>query len=46
MDFLGTHVPVPLLLQTTKLGRLPVVTISAGGIATPANVALMMAVRI
>jgi len=31
-----------LLLKTIKLGRLPVVTFAAGGLATPADVALLM----
>ncbi|BGP35790.1 Pyridoxal 5'-phosphate synthase subunit snz1 [Rhodotorula toruloides] len=34
--------PVDLLRETAKLGRLPVVMFSAGGIATPADAALMM----
>lgn len=34
--------PYELLKQTAKLGRLPVVCFSAGGIATPADAALMM----
>ncbi|KNE62457.1 pyridoxal biosynthesis lyase pdxS [Allomyces macrogynus ATCC 38327] len=34
--------PYDLLKQTAKLGRLPVVTFSAGGVATPADAALMM----
>ena len=38
------RVPVALLLETIMLGRLPVVTFAAGGIATPADAALMMAV--
>ena len=33
---------VELLKETIKLGRLPVVTFAAGGIATPADAALMM----
>jgi len=36
------HVSVGLLKETAKLGRLPVVTFSAGGLATPADVALLM----
>jgi len=36
------RVPVELLKQTVELGRLPVVNFAAGGIATPADVALMM----
>ncbi|MFN8614000.1 MAG: pyridoxal 5'-phosphate synthase lyase subunit PdxS [Vulcanimicrobiota bacterium] len=35
-------VPLDLLRQVRKLGRLPVVTFAAGGIATPADAALMM----
>lgn len=35
-------VPVKLLQETVKLGRLPVVNFAAGGIATPADAALMM----
>ena len=34
--------PVELVKLTKKLGRLPVVTFAAGGIATPADVMLMM----
>jgi len=34
--------PVELLWETRKLGRLPVVNFAAGGIATPADAALMM----
>jgi pyridoxal 5'-phosphate synthase pdxS subunit len=34
--------PVELLAEVQKLGRLPVVTFVAGGIATPADAALMM----
>lgn len=35
-------VPIDLLKVVRKLGRLPVVTFAAGGIATPADAALMM----
>jgi len=35
-------VPVDLLRQTAKLGRLPVVNFAAGGLATPADVGLLM----
>ena len=35
-------IPYALLEKTLKLGRLPVVTFAAGGIATPADAALMM----
>ena len=34
--------PAGLVLETTKRGRLPVVNFSAGGIATPADAAMMM----
>jgi pyridoxal 5'-phosphate synthase pdxS subunit len=34
--------PFELLEETAKLGRLPVVNFAAGGIATPADAALMM----
>jgi len=34
--------PYELLVETAKLGRLPVVNFAAGGIATPADAALMM----
>lgn len=34
--------PFDLLKETVKLGRLPVVNFAAGGIATPADAALMM----
>ena len=34
--------PSELLLETAKMGRLPVVNFSAGGIATPSDAALMM----
>lgn len=34
--------PVELVLETRQLGRLPVVNFAAGGIATPADAALMM----
>jgi len=34
--------PYELVLQTRELGRLPVVNFAAGGIATPADAALMM----
>jgi len=34
--------PYELVLETRKLGRLPVVNFAAGGIATPADAALMM----
>jgi pyridoxal 5'-phosphate synthase pdxS subunit len=34
--------PYALVLETARLGRLPVVNFAAGGIATPADAALMM----
>ena len=34
--------PAELLFETVKMGRLPVVNFSAGGIATPSDAALMM----
>ena len=34
--------PYELVLETRALGRLPVVNFAAGGIATPADAALMM----
>ena len=37
------RVPVALMRQTAELGRLPVVNFAAGGVATPADAALMMA---
>jgi len=36
------RVPVSLVKETVKLGRLPVVNFAAGGVATPADAALMM----
>lgn len=36
------RVPLELVTETAKLGRLPVVNFAAGGIATPADAALMM----
>lgn len=36
------HVPYDLVIQTAKLGRMPVVNFAAGGIATPADAALCM----
>ncbi|KAK2147058.1 hypothetical protein LSH36_572g01001 [Paralvinella palmiformis] len=36
------QVPLDLLKKTAKLGRLPVVNFAAGGLATPADVALLM----
>jgi pyridoxal 5'-phosphate synthase pdxS subunit len=36
------RVPIELLLKTTQLGRVPVVNFAAGGIASPADAALMM----
>ncbi len=34
--------PLPLVQEVKRLGRLPVVNFSAGGVATPADAALMM----
>ena len=34
--------PAPLVLETAQLQRLPVVNFAAGGVATPADAALMM----
>jgi pyridoxal 5'-phosphate synthase pdxS subunit len=34
--------PLELVMEVKKLGRLPVVNFAAGGIATPADAALMM----
>ena len=34
--------PYEVVMETRKLGRMPVVTFAAGGIATPADAALMM----
>ena len=36
------RVPVQLVEETKNIGRLPVVNFAAGGIATPADAALMM----
>ncbi|ABW02611.1 pyridoxal 5'-phosphate synthase lyase subunit PdxS [Caldivirga maquilingensis] len=36
------QVPMELVTLTARLGRLPVITFAAGGIATPADTALMM----
>merc|ERR1712150_6311 len=36
------QVPVDLLRETAKLGRLPVVNFAAGGLATPADCSLLM----
>lgn len=36
------RVPLELILETAKLGRLPVVNFAAGGVATPADAALCM----
>jgi len=36
------QVPHDLLVKTAKLGRLPVVNFAAGGLATPADVSLLM----
>jgi pyridoxal 5'-phosphate synthase pdxS subunit len=34
--------PLPLLIKTAELGKLPVVNFAAGGVATPADASLMM----
>lgn len=34
--------PLELVIETKKLGRLPVVNFAAGGVASPADAALMM----
>lgn len=39
---LQMRVPVALVEEVKKLGRLPVVNFAAGGVATPADAALMM----
>lgn len=39
---MNERVPLELLLEVRDLGRLPVVNFAAGGIATPADAALMM----
>ena len=38
--------PYELVVETRKLGRLPVVNFAAGGIATPADAALMMQIGV
>jgi pyridoxal 5'-phosphate synthase pdxS subunit len=38
----AAKVPLDLVRKSSNLGRLPVVTFAAGGIATPADAALMM----
>ena len=38
--------PLELLLETRQLGRLPVVNFAAGGIATPADAALLMQIGV
>jgi pyridoxal 5'-phosphate synthase pdxS subunit len=43
MTFAKEHgAPYDLVVETRQLGRLPVVNFAAGGIATPADAALMM----
>ena len=34
--------PYELVVETKKLGRMPVVNFAAGGLATPADAAMMM----
>ncbi len=36
------QVPIELVKETKHLGRLPVVNFAAGGVATPADAAMMM----
>jgi len=38
----GCQVPLELVKLTAEIGRVPVITFAAGGIATPADAALMM----
>ena len=38
--------PYDLLIEIKRLGRLPVVNFAAGGIATPADAALMMQIGV
>lgn len=38
----NTGAPYEVLLEIKRLGRLPVVNFAAGGVATPADAALMM----
>ncbi|MEQ8672809.1 MAG: pyridoxal 5'-phosphate synthase lyase subunit PdxS [Aggregatilineales bacterium] len=38
--------PYELVVETAKLGRLPVVNFAAGGVATPADAALMMQIGV
>ena len=38
----GIQAPLELVRETRRLGRLPVVNFAAGGVATPADAALMM----
>jgi pyridoxal 5'-phosphate synthase pdxS subunit len=38
--------PYDLVVETAKLGRLPVVNFAAGGVATPADAALMMQIGV
>jgi pyridoxal 5'-phosphate synthase pdxS subunit len=40
------RVPLDLIRETRDLGRFPVVNFAAGGIATPADAALMMALGV
>lgn len=40
------RVPLELVMKTIELGRLPIVTFAAGGIATPADAALMMSMGV
>lgn len=40
------RVPLDLVMKTLELNRLPIVTFAAGGIATPADAALMMSMGV
>lgn len=42
LHLLVYRAPIELIRQTKHLGRLPVVNFAAGGVATPADAALMM----
>ena len=42
MNAKDLQAPYHLLKETARLGRLPVVNFAAGGVATPADAALMM----
>ena len=42
IDLIPRQVPLDIVRQTRSAGRLPVVTFAAGGLATPADVSLLM----